>query len=72
MEQDPIYRVLFKYTKALSSALGHRDTLTRLHSERLRGLATEIGRDIPAQLQWPDFDQVCQGSHKELRLKPFG
>jgi response regulator RpfG family c-di-GMP phosphodiesterase len=43
MEQDPIYRVLFKYTKALSAALGHRDTLTRLHSERVRGLATEIG-----------------------------
>ncbi len=42
-QEDPVYVVLHKYTKALTSALGYRDTLTRLHSERVLGLATEIG-----------------------------
>lgn len=41
--EDPIYRALYKYTKALSVALGYRDSLTRLHSERVLGLAEEIG-----------------------------
>lgn len=44
-QEDPIYVVLHKYTKALTSALGYRDTLTRLHSERVLGLATQIGQD---------------------------
>lgn len=42
-QEDPIYVVLYKYTKALSSALGYRDTLTQLHSERVLGLSTQIG-----------------------------
>jgi len=42
-QEDPIYAMLYKYTKALTSALGYRDTLTRLHSERVLGLSTEIG-----------------------------
>ena len=41
--EDPIYSALFKYTKALSVALGYRDLLTRLHSERVLGLSQEIG-----------------------------
>jgi HD-GYP domain-containing protein (c-di-GMP phosphodiesterase class II) len=41
--EDPIYSALFKYTKALSVALGYRDLLTRLHSERVLGLSHEIG-----------------------------
>ncbi|WP_296448130.1 HD-GYP domain-containing protein [Rhodoferax sp. UBA5149] len=40
---DPIYTALFTYTKALSVALGYRDSLTRLHSERVRGLSEAIG-----------------------------
>jgi len=40
---DPIYTALLTYTKALSVALGYRDLLTRLHSERVLGLAGEIG-----------------------------
>ena len=44
MELDePILNALFTYTKALSVALGYRDLLTRLHSERVRGLSTAIG-----------------------------
>ena len=33
---------LYNYTKALLVALGHRDLLTRLHSDRVSGLAGEI------------------------------
>lgn len=44
-QEDPVYVILHKYTKALTSALGYRDTLTRLHSERVLGLATQIGQD---------------------------
>jgi HD-GYP domain-containing protein (c-di-GMP phosphodiesterase class II) len=38
-----MYEVLSKYTQALSVALGYRDPLTQLHSERVRGLAEELG-----------------------------
>lgn len=41
--EDPIYTALYKYTKALSAALGYRDLLTRLHSERVLALSDEIG-----------------------------
>lgn len=36
------YVVLFNYTKALMVALGRRDLLTRLHSERVLGLSEDI------------------------------
>ncbi|MHB1099279.1 MAG: HD-GYP domain-containing protein [Burkholderiales bacterium] len=39
-----IYDALFNYTKALSVALGYRDFLTRLHSERVHGLSDAIGK----------------------------
>jgi response regulator RpfG family c-di-GMP phosphodiesterase len=44
--EDPIFSALFRYTKALSVALGYRDLLTRLHSERVQGLALELGSRI--------------------------
>lgn len=40
---DQIFNSLLKYTKALSVALGYRDLLTRLHSERVHGLSKKIG-----------------------------
>ena len=40
---ESIYSALFKYTKALSIALGYRDLLTQLHSERVLGLSGSIG-----------------------------
>lgn len=40
---DWIFNSLLKYTKGLSAALGYRDLLTRLHSERVQGLSVEIG-----------------------------
>jgi HD-GYP domain-containing protein (c-di-GMP phosphodiesterase class II) len=41
--EEPIYIALYTYTKALSVALGYRDLLTRLHSERVLGLSEAIG-----------------------------
>ncbi len=41
--EDDIYLALFRYTKALSAALGYRDQLTGLHSVRVLGLAEAIG-----------------------------
>src|ERR1035437_2519488 len=41
--QDSIYTTLYRYTQALSVALGYRDLLTRLHSERVKGLSEAIG-----------------------------
>ncbi|BCK87060.1 cyclic di-GMP phosphodiesterase [Sideroxyarcus emersonii] len=44
MEQaDPAVNALYTYTKALSVALGYRDRLTQLHSERVQVLSAAIG-----------------------------
>ncbi|SFN57279.1 metal dependent phosphohydrolase [Formivibrio citricus] len=44
MESDnPTYNTLYNYTKSLSVALGYRDLMTRLHSERVRDIALELG-----------------------------
>ncbi len=42
-QEDRIYHALFKYTQALSVALGYRDSFTRLHSNRVLHLAEELG-----------------------------
>ncbi len=41
--EEPIFIALYTYTKALSVALGFRDPITRLHSERVRGLCEALG-----------------------------
>ena len=41
--EDHTYTVLYKFTKALSVALGYRDLMTRLHSERVHGLCDALG-----------------------------
>ena len=48
---DPVIKILYDYTKALSVALGYRDLMTRRHSERVRDIATEMGvrLGLPAQ-----------------------
>jgi HD-GYP domain-containing protein (c-di-GMP phosphodiesterase class II) len=38
-----VYDVLYRYTKALSTALGFRDLMTRYHSERVYALSAAIG-----------------------------
>lgn len=43
---DNVYEALFKYTKALAVALGYRDFLTRLHSDRVRNISMMIGESL--------------------------
>ncbi|MGA8147754.1 MAG: HD domain-containing phosphohydrolase [Gallionellaceae bacterium] len=43
MVADSAFAALYKYTKALSVALGYRDQLTRLHSERVVALSEALG-----------------------------
>ena len=40
---NPVFTALYTYTKGLSVALGYRDRLTQLHSERVLGLSSELG-----------------------------
>lgn len=42
-QADPAFNTLYTYTKALSVALGYRDRLTQLHSERVQGLSAALG-----------------------------
>jgi response regulator RpfG family c-di-GMP phosphodiesterase len=41
--EDPIYVALHAYTKALAVALGYRDSVTQLHSQRVLELSQAIG-----------------------------
>ena len=41
---NPVFTALYTYTKGLSVALGYRDRLTQLHSERVLGLSSDGGR----------------------------
>lgn len=43
VQEDPVFHALCAYTKALSVALGYRDLMTQLHSERVRELSVAIG-----------------------------
>ncbi len=40
---DGVYEVLIRYTRALSTALGYRDMMTRLHSDRVCELCMAVG-----------------------------
>jgi response regulator RpfG family c-di-GMP phosphodiesterase len=41
--EDDVFDALYRHTKSLSVALGYRDMMTRLHSERVRDLSVAIG-----------------------------
>jgi HD-GYP domain-containing protein (c-di-GMP phosphodiesterase class II) len=43
MVSNTAFTSLYKYTKGLSVALGYRDHMTRLHSDRVLALALEMG-----------------------------
>ncbi|MHB1301413.1 MAG: HD-GYP domain-containing protein [Burkholderiales bacterium] len=58
-----IYDGLFKYTKALSVALGYRDFLTRLHSERVHGLSDAIGKRCGLDKQEIESLRVSSSFH---------
>jgi HD-GYP domain-containing protein (c-di-GMP phosphodiesterase class II) len=44
--EDPIYNALYRYTKALSVALGFRDLYTRVHSERVVLISDRLGAQM--------------------------
>ena len=43
-QSQSAYEALFTYTRVLSRTLGYRDSYTQLHSNRVQGLAAELGR----------------------------
>jgi HD-GYP domain-containing protein (c-di-GMP phosphodiesterase class II) len=59
MTTDPVYTALYRYTKALSVALGFRDQMTQLHSERVLALSEALGAS-------------CGLSNKDLGLLKLG
>ncbi len=77
-EEDAIFITLYNYTKALAVALGHRDLLTRLHSDRVYGLAGEIAaafgmgkQDLAVLKMAALFHDVGKiGISDEILLKP--
>lgn len=60
---DPRYKVLYAYTKALSVALGYRDQLTRLHSERVRDLCEAIGMRLGLDNEELDALKIAASFH---------
>lgn len=54
---------LYTYTKALSVALGYRDFLTRLHSERVAGLSEEIGMGCGLSEKELDLLKIAASFH---------
>ena len=41
--KDEVFEALFRYTQGLAVALGYRDLMTRLHSERVHSLCENMG-----------------------------
>ncbi len=76
--EDLIFNSLLKYTKALSVALGYRDFLTQLHSERVQVLSADIGKycglthqEIDALVVTASFHDIGKiGIPDHILLKP--
>ncbi|MFM2485707.1 HD-GYP domain-containing protein [Celerinatantimonas yamalensis] len=60
---DPAFDALYQYTKALSVALGYRDPLTRLHSERVQILSTEIATSYGLPLETINLLKIAASFH---------
>lgn len=73
-----IYEALYEYTRALTVALGYRDFMTRLHSERVRDLSMMIalkyglhGRDVSALKVASSFHDIGKiGIPDKVLMKP--
>ena len=61
--EDPVFHALYTYTKALSVALGYRDLLTRLHSERVLGLSAEIGKHCDLTIKQLNALKIAASFH---------
>jgi response regulator RpfG family c-di-GMP phosphodiesterase len=63
LPDEPIFHALYTYTKALSVALGYRDRLTLLHSERVYGLSEELGRACGISTHALDILRIAASFH---------
>ncbi len=63
MINNLIYTALHSYTKSLSVALGYRDLLTRLHSDRVRELSEAIGVQYGLTSQKLDLLKIAASLH---------
>jgi HD-GYP domain-containing protein (c-di-GMP phosphodiesterase class II) len=76
--KNDILEALYRYTKGLSVALGYRDLMTRLHSERVRDLSVMIGsryglnnREVSALRIGSSFHDIGKiGIPDSILLKP--
>jgi HD-GYP domain-containing protein (c-di-GMP phosphodiesterase class II) len=77
-KKNNIYETLYEYTKALTVALGYRDFMTRLHSERVRDLSLMIaqkyglhGRELSALKVGSSFHDIGKiGIPDKILMKP--
>ena len=60
MATESIFTRLYKYTKALSVALGYRDLMTRVHSERVLALSEAMG--LHCSLSMDELDVLRIGA----------
>lgn len=60
---NPAFAALYTYTKGLSVALGYRDRLTQLHSERVLGLSGEIGERCGLSSHELDILKIAASFH---------
>jgi len=58
-----VFEALYKYTKSLFIALGHRDTFTRSHSEKVTDLSKEVG--IACQLSSEEINGLMIAANHE-------
>ena len=60
---NPAFAALYTYTKGLSVALGYRDRLTQLHSERVFGLSSELGASCGLTSHEQDILKIAASFH---------
>ncbi len=60
---NPAFAALYTYTKGLSVALGYRDRLTQLHSERVFGLSSELGASCGLSSHEQDILKIAASFH---------
>jgi HD-GYP domain-containing protein (c-di-GMP phosphodiesterase class II) len=60
---NPMFDILYQYTKALSVALGYRDPLTRLHSDRVQVLSTEIAYNCGLSVEIVQIIKIAASFH---------
>lgn len=81
MIANPAFGSMYKYTKALLVALGYRDKMTRLHSERVLSLSETLGIECGLSAQelvtlkigaaFHDLGKIGVPDHVLLKTEPL-